>query len=174
VDLERLKKTIEGIGKHLPPQDDWMPALILESKAAITIYGFVGNPMGGHRMKDAVAEEISNLIATDKPDSACFITTAWTVDFELLGITGEEELERWKHGAIKLSEHPARVEIVNAYVYGERGPHEGECLMVGYIQRSETKGPRIKSWKIHADEVEAQGRFPEAVKEGFRKAKGGK
>lgn len=171
MDLKRLQKTIENIGKHLPPNDDWMPALILESKAKITIYGFVGDPMGGNRMKDVVAAGITDLIATERPDCACFITTAWTVDFEALGMPGEEELERWKRGNIKLSEHPDRVEIVNAYVYGERGPNEGECLMVGYIKRSPNKGPQISKWKIHQDGIEAEGRFPEAVKEGFRKAK---
>jgi hypothetical protein len=175
VDIKRLQKTIEEIGKRLPPNDDWMPALILESKSKVTVYGFLGDPMGGHQMKDRVADEITELIATDKPDVACWITTAWTVDFEKMGPMGDEELERWKRGNIRLSQHPDRIEIVNAYVYGERGPNEGEVLMMGFIRRSKNKGPEIKKWKIFDQEgIEAEGRFPEAVKEGFQKAKGGK
>lgn len=173
MNLKRLQKTIEKIGRKLPPEDDWMPALILESKAKFAIYGFVGSPMSGDRMKDVVAAGITDLIATERPDAACFITTAWSVNFEAMGVPGEAALEQWKRGDIKLSEHPARIEIVNAYVYGERGPHEGECLMVGHVKRFTDKGPEIEKWEIHQDGVTAEGRFPEAVKEGFQKAKGG-
>jgi hypothetical protein len=173
MNLKKLQRTIEKIGRHLPPGDDWMPALILEGKYKATVYGFMGNSMEGEVMKNAVAAEITDLIATDKPDCACFVTTAWSVDFEALGESGEELLEQWKRGHTRLADHPNRVEIVNAYVYGERGPNEGECLMVGYVKRSGDKGPRVSKWKIHTDEVSAEGRFPDAVKEGFRKAKGG-
>jgi hypothetical protein len=172
MNLKRLQRTIEKIGENLPPGDDWMPALILEKKESVSIFGFIGNPMGGTVMKDLVAETIMNTIAEFKPDCACFITTAWSLDFGAMG-SPQEMIDRYIRGELRPSQHPDRIEIVNAYCYGERGESEGEAMMVGYIQRSKDKGPKIKKWKIIDKGATAEGRFPEAIQEGFKLARGG-
>jgi hypothetical protein len=175
MNLKGLQKVIEKIGRELPPGDDWMPALILESEKAVNIFGFVGEPLVNTQAKDQCAEQIADLISKFKPDCACFVTTAWSVSSDKKGKGGlsELEVELWRMGAMKLSEHPRRVEIVNAYCYGIRGPNKGEALMIGHIQRFPDKGPRIKKWIIMDDETNAQGRFPDAIKKGFELAKGG-
>jgi hypothetical protein len=172
MNLKRLQKTIEAIGTHLPPNDDWMPALILERKGDATIFGFVGDPMGGDIAKDVVALTITRCIKEFKPDCACFITTAWTLDFNALG-SDEAFIEKVRTGQIRPSQHPDRVEVVNAYCYGERGESEGEALMFGYIQRFKDSHPKIKKWRIIEDDTSAEGRFPDAIKEGFKLARGG-
>jgi len=172
MNLNRLQKIIERIGEGIPPKDDWMPVLILESKEQASVFGFVGDPMSGQYAKDIVARKITECISTFKPDVACFITTAWSLDFEKGGLS-ELDMELYKMGSIKISEHPDRVEIVNAYVYGVRGPNKGEALMIGYIQRHPDKGPTIRKWKVIKEGASAEGRFPDAVKEGFELAKGG-
>jgi hypothetical protein len=172
MNLRRLQRTIEAIGEGLPPKDDWMPTLILESKKANSIFGFVGDSMGGDLMKDITADQITRCIAEFKPDCACFITTAWSLEFEE-GEVGELQAEMMRSGKIRASQHPDRIEIVNAYCYGEKGESEGEALMIGYIQRFKDRGPKIKKWKIIEEDASATGRFPDAIKEGFRKARGG-
>lgn len=148
-----------------------MPALIIEGKEQASIFGFIGNCMDDQIGKDAIANQITKVISEFKPDCACFITTAWSIDFEAEGMD-EFDMELWKAGAFRVRDHPNRVEIVNAYVYGVRGPNEGEALMMGTIERFPDKGPRIKKWKVFEEGASAEGRFPDAVKEGFRKAKG--
>lgn len=145
-----------------------MPVIILEGKSGNSVYGFPGDSMGSYEAKDMAASAMTELIRQNKPDCACFVSTAWTVE----GLS-ELDAEMYKSGSIKLSEHPKRIEIVHAYCYGERGPNEGEALMFGYIQRYPDKGPRIKKWKIHNDYDACMGRFPEAIKEGFKQARGG-
>jgi hypothetical protein len=172
MNLTKLQKSIEAIGENLLPDDDWMPALILEGKGAASLFGFVGNSMGNDLMKDIVADQITKCIAEFKPDCACLITTAWSIDF------GDEPAseamtELLRRGEIRPSQHPDRIEIVNAYCYGEKGESEGETLMIGYIQRFKDKSPRIKKWKIIEDDASAEGRFPDAIKEGFKLARGG-
>lgn len=169
MNLEKLQKIIEKIGESIPPKDDWMPALIVENKKSASVYGFVGDSMGSSMAKDMVAEAITNCIAKFKPDRACFVTTAWSVDFEAEGLS-EFEMELWKAGAMRIADHPRRVEIVNAYYYCVRGPDKGEALMMGFIERHPDKGPTIKKWKIIRDGATAEGRFPDAVKQGFQKA----
>jgi hypothetical protein len=170
MDLNELQKIIEKIGVTLPPKDDWMPALILESeKEGASIFGFVGDAMGSQMAKDVVAQAITSCIIRSKPDCACFVTTAWSIDFEAEGVS-ELDMELWKSGAYKLKDHPKRIEIVNAYVYAVRGPNKGEALMMGFIQRFPDKGPKIKEWKIIKEGATAEGRFPDAVKKGFQLA----
>lgn len=170
MNLKGLQKVIEGIGKGLSPDSDWMPALILEGKEANSIFGFAGNPMANDMMKDIVADQITRCIAEFKPDCACFITTAWSLDFE--GVP-EEEVEKYRSAQIRPSQHPDRIEIVSAYCYGEKGESEGEAVMIGYIQRFKDSHPKIKKWKIMDGNTTAEGRFPEAIQEGFKLARGG-
>lgn len=172
MNLKRLQKTIEKIGESLPPNDDWMPALILEGKKANSIFGFIGDPMGSSLMKEIVADQITRCIAEFKPDCACFITTAWSIDFGDKGAS-EAMVDLIRRGEIRPSQHPDRIEIVNAYCYGEQGESEGEALMVGHIQRFKDKHPKIKKWRIIEGNTTAEGRFPEAIKEGFKLARGG-
>jgi hypothetical protein len=167
MNLNKLQKTIEKIGGTLPPTDDWMPALIVEGKKEVSIFGFIGDSMGDQLAKDTVASKITELIAEFKPYFVCFITTAWSVDFEKENLD-ELDKELWTAVAMKVSEHPNRVEIVNAYCYGVQGPNKGESLMIGYIQRFPDKGPRIKKWKVVKEGASAEGRFPDAIKEGFK------
>jgi hypothetical protein len=172
MDLNKLQKAIEKIGKSLPPKDDWIPALIIEGKEGASIFGFAGDAMFNNFSKDVVAKAITNCIAKFKPDCACFVTTAWSIDLEKSGID-EFDLELWKAGAMKIADHPDRVEIVNAYYYSREGPEPEEALMIGYIQRYPDKGPTIRKWKIIKEGASAEGRFPDAVKGGFDLAKGG-
>jgi hypothetical protein len=169
LNLKKLQSIIEKIGEETPPKDDWMPVLILEGRKEVTVYGFIGKPMEGEYAKNSTARKITESIAAFKPDVACFITTAWSLDFEKGGIS-ERDVEAYMSGAIKIANHPARVEIVNAYVYGVRGSNKGEALMIGYIQRHPDKGPTIKEWKVIKEGASAEGRFPDAVKEGFQLA----
>jgi hypothetical protein len=171
MNLKKMQDIIEKIGKTLPPKDDWMPALIIEGKTMVEVYGFVGDPMGGQFSKDLVARKITDCIETFDPDAACFITTAWSLDFEKGGMD-DFELELYKAGATKIKDHPKRVEIVSAYVYGVRGPNKGEAFMMGYIQRYPDKGPSIKKWKVVTEGASAEGRFPDAIRKGFQLAKG--
>lgn len=151
-----------------------MPALILEGKGekANAIFGFMGESMRNEMMKDITATHLTMCIAELKPDCACFVTTAWSLDFEAMNAS-EALIEAFRSGRIRASQHPDRIEIVNAYCYGERGESEGEALMIGYIQRFKDKGPTIKKWKIISEDVSTEGRFPEAIKEGFKLARGG-
>lgn len=173
MNLKRLQEIIEKIGESLPPNDDWMPALILESKEQVTIFGFAGNPMGGSRMKDLVAAQITKCIEQLKPDCACFISTAWSIDFEGKPPPSGAMVELIRKGEIRPSQHPDRIEIVNAYCYGEKGENEGEALMIGDIQRFENSHPKIKKWRIIEEGATAEGRFPEAIQDGFKLARGG-
>ena len=176
MDLKRLQKTIERIGEELPPGDDWMPALILEKtiegKLTGAIFGFAGDSMGCDRSKDWCAEQMARIISEFKPDCACFITTAWSLDFEEMKAS-ETFIDMVREGRIRASQHPDRIEIVNAYCYGERGESEGEAFMFGHIQRFKDRGPKIKKWKIISGDTDSEGRFPEAIKEGFKLARGG-
>ncbi len=167
--LEGLQEVIEKIGEGLPPGDDWMPALILENEKEATVYGFAGDFMSNQRAKDEAAKMITRCIVEFKPDCACFVTTAWTIQLDMDGVS-ELDLELHKMGTYKIKDHPKRVEIVNAYVYAVRGPNKGEALMMGYIQRFPDKGPKIREWKIIKEEATAEGRFPDAVKQGFQLA----
>lgn len=173
MNLRKLQRTIEAIGEGLSPDSDWMPALILEGKGSVSIFGFVGDCMGSWQAKDASAAQMTKLISEFKPDCACFVSTAWSLDLEGKEVS-EEMLEKIKSGEIRPSQHPDRIEIVNAYCYGESGESDGEALMMGYVQRFKDRGPKIKKWKIIEDDgVSAEGRFPEAIQEGFRLARGG-
>lgn len=174
MNLERLQKTIEMIGLTLPPNDDWMPALILEKRNKVEIFGFAGNSMGGDLIKDIVADQITRLIADFRPDAACFITTAWTLDFGDKPAS-EEMIRKLRSGQIRPSQSPNRIEVVNAYCYGERGENEGEAFMMGYIQRFKNSHPKIKKWRTIAgdSELTTEGRFPDAIREGFQQARGG-
>jgi hypothetical protein len=172
MNLRRLQRTIEAIGEGLSPEDDWMPTLILEGKKASSIFGFVGDSMGGDLMKDITADQITRCIVEFKPDCACFITTAWSLDFGDEG-PSEAMVDLLRRGKIRPSQHPDRIEIVNAYCYGEKGESEGEALMIGRIQRFKDRGPKIKKWTIFEDDASAEGRFPDAIKEGFKLARGG-
>jgi hypothetical protein len=173
MNLKRLQRTIEAIGTGLAPKDDWMPALILEGKKAVNIFGFMGDPMSGDRGKDLVAMQITKMISEFKPHTACFITTAWSIDFGDEPAS-ESMAELLMTGQIRPSQHPGRIEIVSAYCYGEEGENEGEVLMIGYIERFSDAHPKIKKWKILDDGgLTAQGRFPEAIQEGFKLARGG-
>jgi hypothetical protein len=168
MNLERLQKTIEEIGTSLPPEGDWMPALILEKPEDVSIFGFVGDAMKNDYTKSRTAEQMIELICEFKPHTACFVTTAWTLDWE--GIPNRDErLKGFMDGTLRVSQQPDRIEIVSAYCYGEKGENEGEVLMMGYIQRFKDKHPKIKRWKIMGgqDDVSAGGRFPEAIKKGF-------
>jgi hypothetical protein len=169
MNLKRLQNIIEKVGEGIKPKDDWMPVLILEGKKETSLYGFVGGPMEDQSSKDIVASKITACIETFKPESACFITTAWSIDFEKNKMD-EFDLELWKAGATKLADHPNRIEIVSAYVYGVRGENKGEALMIGYIQRHPDSSPTIKRWNVIQDGASAEGRFPDAVKRGFRLA----
>jgi hypothetical protein len=161
---------IELIGGGLPPNDDWMPALILENKGSASVFGFTD--LDGDEAKDIVANKITEVIAEFKPDTACFITTAWTLEFEKEK-SSEAEIARFMSGHLRIRDHPNRIEIVSAYCYGDLGENEGEALMIGYIQRYPNQGPQIKRWKIMDDDITtAEGRFPDAVKDGFKQAKG--
>lgn len=177
MNLKRLQKTIEAIGDGLPPDGDWMPTLILESKKVNSIFGFIGNPLANDLMKDITADQITRCIAEFKPDCACLITTAWSIDFGDKGAP-ESMWELLKSGQIRPSQHPDQIEIVSAYCYGEKGESEGEALMYGYIQRFKNSHPKIKKWKIIDSgdgdgDMTAKGRFPEAIQDGFKQARGG-
>lgn len=174
MNIKKLQETIEKIGKGLGPEDDWMPTLILENKKESSIFGFIGDSMGNEYAKDMVAGKIIALIAEFKPDTACWITTAWTLDFDKDKLRKDPRMEAFMQGKIRLKDQPDRIEIVNAYCYGVRGENEGEVLMMGYIKRFKNRHPEITKWKEMGgtDDFTAKGRFPEAVHEGFRKAKG--
>lgn len=167
MNLKGLQEIIEKIGEGLPPKDDWMPALIVENDESASVFGFVGDCMGSQQSKDMVAQQIIKCIVEFKPHCACFITTAWLADLEKEDLS-EFEMELWRAGVNKISDYPKRIEIVNAYYYGVRGPDKEEALMIGYIQRYPDAGPKIKKWKIIREGASAEGRFPDAVKEGFQ------
>jgi hypothetical protein len=173
MNLKKLQSVIEDIGTSLSPEGDWMPALILENPKECSIYGFVGDSMKDDFMKDRTAEQITRLIIENKPFSACWITTAWTLDWEK-DPESSKRIDAFMSGRLRVSDQPDRIEIVNAYCYGEKGENEGESIMFGYIQRFKDKHPKITRWKIveGKDDFTAGGRFPEAIQEGFSRAKG--
>lgn len=174
MNLQKLQTIIESIGTSLPPQGDWMPTLILENKTDCSIFGFVGDSLKNEYTKDRTAEQMINLIREFKPHTACFITTAWTLEWDKERNKKDPRLEKFMRGELRVRDQPDRIEIVSAYCYGEKGENEGETLMVGIIQRFPNKHPKIKEWRTMggADDTTAAGRFPEAIKEGFSRAKG--
>lgn len=172
MDLKGIQKTIEKIGTSLPPNDDWLPTLIMEGKKP-TIIGFAGDAMKNNGVKDIVAGHMTELIAENDPDVVYWITSAWALMQDAKGVS-ELDMELYRMGAIKLSEHKHRVEIVNAYCYGEK-PKLREAFMIGRIQRNKNRPPTISKWKIIEGEgLTSEGRFPEAIRRGFKQAKGGK
>jgi hypothetical protein len=112
--------------------------------------------------KDKTADMMTMLIAITNADAAMFISTAWTAPPNPDGSIS------------RLSKHPLRKEVVSAYCMGVRGEADGEATMLGYIQRSPDKPPVITDWKIYesekTDEFTTRGRFPDAMREGFKLA----
>jgi len=173
VNLKKLQKTIEKIGEGIDPQDDWLAHLIMEKKGEGTICAFDPAFFMSQESKDNCAEAIIKTISVLKPDCACFITTAWTINFEENNVS-DLDVELLRSGTMRLADHPKKVEVVSAFCVGERGESEGEVLMMGFIERSPDKHPRIKKWKIMPGGMDSEGRFPEAMREGFRLARNGK
>jgi len=151
-----------------------MPALILESRKESSVFGFVGDCLSTQHSKDIVAAKIEQLITEFKPHTACWITTGWTLDFGEDPAKADPRMDDFIKGRMRVKDQPDRIEVVSAYCYGEKGENEGEVLMLGYIQRFKNSHPKIKRWRTlgGADDVTAEGTFPEAVKSGFQKTKG--
>lgn len=172
MNLKGIQATIEKIGTKLDPDGDWLPTLILEGKKS-GVYGFGGEAMMNNQVKDLVAAEITELIVLHEPEVVYWVTSAWSLSHQNPGVS-ELDLELYRQGAFKISEHKHRVEIVNVYSYTEK-PKPREVIMFGRINRHKSRSPTIGKWDImEGPEVTSEGRFPEAVKEGFKKAKGGK
>lgn len=169
--LHEYQKMIEHVGEGLQPDGDWMPVLFVEKDRQILV---VGMPMfEGESGKDMAAAAIYMTIRACNPDSVAWVTTAWTAPMQVEGKMDKEEFtEAYKKGYItRPSESPSRIEVVSVTCIGVRGQNEGEGFMLGYIERSENKPPRIPKWDVHDEpEIEMAGRFPEAIKKGFADA----
>lgn len=160
--VEQFKEAIEGIGKGLSPDSDWMPAFFLEKDGRMAVIGMIG--MGdSDEEKDRAADTMTMLIAITNADAACFISTSWI---------GGPPPPGQKF--IRPSKHPQRKEAVTGFCHGVRGEADGVALLIGFIKRSRNKPPVISHWVLHEseedNEITAKGRFPEAMEEGFKRA----
>ena len=163
MNLKLFQKMIEDIGTKIPPDDDWMPVLIVEKEGKGIIFGLAPEFMKNDRMKDVCAVLMSKTISMLKPDAACFMSTAWMSTLEKK--QGEECAKSGVYPRPSLD--PNRIEIVVCVCMGRKGESDGEIMMTGDILRRRGKHPIIKKWKIHDSETECSGRFPDAMREGF-------
>lgn len=169
MNLKAFQEQIENIGKNLDPKDDWMPVLFLEKDNERAIIGLM--MMGNEEEKDMCAFVMEQIIRVTNPDSACFISTAWLSMMEEGARkyqSDEEVREAFRSGELlPPSKDPNRKEIVVAVCVGVKGENDGEAMMMGEIERSPGKPPRIKEWTIHDDDMGFSGRFAEAMQKGF-------
>jgi len=170
MNLTAFQKSVEDIGKNLDPDEDWMPVLFLEKGDQRALIALM--LMDNNETKDLCAAVMEQIIRVTNPDSACFISTAWitTAKEENKGKYPDYESveEAYKRGHIlPPSLDPDRKEIVIGVCIGIRGENDGQAMMVGEIERSPGKPPRIKDWKIHDDDMVMKGRFADAMHDGF-------
>jgi len=170
MNLKLFQEQIEHIGTGLAPDDDWLPVLFLEKDDETAVIGLL--LMENDTMKDICAKVMEMLVRVTNPDSACFVSTAWlsSMPEDKRGkYQSEEEIrEAFDSGELpRPSEDPNRKEIVVAVCIGVKGENDGEAMMMGEIERSPDKPPRIKEWNIHDDDMGMSGRFAGAIKEGF-------
>lgn len=162
MNLIKFRKNIEEIGSTLKPDEDWMPALILEKQDKMIIVELMC--MGNDEQKDIEALLITKIISSMRPDAACFVSTCWSLKMDPKDPISEAQ---YHAGLIRPSTHPNRVEVVMCLCVGERGESEGEAMM-GTIERSKHKPPKIKKWENMPDVYQSEGRFIEAMRAGFK------
>jgi hypothetical protein len=159
--VEQFKNAITDIGNGLSPTGDWMPTLFLEKDGKIAIMGLVGMP-DQDEGKDWMAGIITVTIAITNADAVCLIMSAWTAPPNPDGTITRPR------------DNPNRKEAITGYCMGVRGESDGEAMMMGYIQRSPDKHPVITDWTMleseEENELTTKGRFPDAMRDGFRKA----
>jgi len=158
--VEQFKNAIERIGETLDPDGDWLPTFFIEKDGKVAVMGlFMPDNLEGH---DMVARLMTIVTAITNADAACFISTAWIAPPNPDGTITRPR------------DHPNRKEIINGYCMGIRGEADGEAMMMAKIRRSPDKPPVLYDWQLYEsegeDECTIEGRFPDAIREGFRLA----
>jgi hypothetical protein len=196
--LMSLRETIEDIGKDLPPEDDWMPVVMVEGifpadmpgvkpeqigQPGIIVLGMAGNLMNHDAGKDFVAIMMEGMAEKFRATAMTFISTAWAstpparkmskAEEEYYKNESEEETRKRMYAEAKAfgrpSEDPNRKEIVIVLSVAYGGEDDGTKIATADIVRS--KGPpQLTNWKIIAPGVGFTGRFPDAIYQGLKKA----
>jgi hypothetical protein len=169
--IEALKEMIKFVGRDLGPREDWLPVLFLEKDKTGAIIGLPLLQDAKH--KNACAAIMFDMIRRTNPDAACFISTAWvsSPEKDSAMFTTEREIEgAYDLGILQMpSKDPNRKEAVTAMLID---PKNQSALMIGYIERSKDKPPKIVKWIAHkcSPKGEVAGRFGEAMAKGFANA----
>lgn len=163
-----IKAMVEDVGKGLKPDDDWMPCLHIytDQGAALIVLLLMENDQS----KDLCADVMYNLIKRTNPDAIAFVTTAWRGDPFLNNQFEDKEafLEAYRKGWIpRPSLDPDRVEIVMVLIVDR---NKNSTMLTGEIIRSPDQPPKIKEWTEVTDTDPGEGRFGEAISNGFRDA----
>ena len=162
-----LKAMIEDIGQTIEPDGDWMPCLHVYTDQGAALIALL--MMENDKTKDMCAKIMYNIIRRTNPNAVAFVCTAWQGDPDSHGHMDREEFyEAYRKGWIpRPSQDPDRVEIVMVLIVDK---NKNSTMLIGEIERSPDQPPKIKEWKEWADKEPGDGRFGEAIVNGFRDA----
>ncbi len=160
----KLKQKIEDIGTSLDPDGDWAPVLIVERQDNKMINCLL--MMHNDETKDMCAKIMTKIIMETQPESATFISTGWLSKYNDRHEDKESFMNKLESGLIaRPSEDPNRIECVICIVVEQSGKN---AMIIGEIERSSTY-PKIKKWTEVDEANSLDGRFAEAMREGFKR-----
>jgi hypothetical protein len=162
-----LKAMIEDIGPTIDPDGDWIPCLHVYTDQGAALIALL--MMENDQTKDLCAKIMYNIIRRTNPNAVAFVSTAWQGDPDSHATMDREDfLEAYRKGWIpRPSQDPDRVEIVMVLLVEKNH----NCTMLfGEIERSPDQPPKIKEWREMTDTNAGDGRFGEAIMNGFRDA----
>ncbi len=199
--LMQLRKTVEDIGRSLPPQDDWMPVVIVDGsipKTGSLPPGFkeeqrgekirmivgVGDMISSEESKDHLADRMRTAALAFRATTMTFISCVWmsVISVKTDRIEGEsdEELNKRMEKNAKRhqqvhgmpSQDPNRIEKLMMLTISYGGEDNGAKTAFASIKRYKDKPPALYDWVI-TDNREGGfvGRFPDALYEGMKLAR---
>ncbi len=188
--LMSLRRVVEEIGGMLPPEDDWMPVVIIDGSIPKTgplpkgfedkkrgekgrfIFG-IGDFMGSDDGKNILAQLMRAAGMALRAETMTFISCVWAsispgIKIDQGNLSDEEFAEadamryRKEHGTP--SQDPNRIEKLMMMSVSYGGEDDGPKTAFASIKRYKDKPPALYDWVINdGEESGFIGRFPEAI-----------
>lgn len=167
-----LKETLEGIGKTLEPDGDWIPVLVMyrgeQGDNAIIGIPELGDKAKKHLMAELV---LPRFIKMAKPQYAALVTMGWAIQYDQSTLEGRAEQARdeAKFAPGEIEPRPSKYECLAAYIIDKNGKQR---QMMAYVHRYPTSSP-VLQWHEGVSEIpegKSGGRFPDAMRAGMEQA----